>query len=209
MTSAPLTPSRSVPSRSASPRLVLGSTSRYRAELLRRLCADFEQRAPGTDETALIGETPSARALRLAIAKAEAAASGLHDALVIGSDQVAELDGLMLDKPGTSERALAQLTASSGREVQFHTALCLLDTRDGRRLTHVDHTRVRFRHLSALEIARYIEREQPLDCAGSFKCEGLGISLFESIDNQDPSALIGLPLIALAQMLRECGMALP
>jgi len=191
------------------PRLVLGSTSRYRAELLRRLCADFEQRSPGTDETALTGETPATRALRLAIAKAEAAASGLHDALVIGSDQVAELDGLILDKPETFERACAQLTASSGREVQFHTALCLLDTRDGQRLTYVDHTRVRFRHLSATEIARYVEREQPLDCAGSFKCEGLGISLFESIDNRDPSALIGLPLIALAQMLRERGIALP
>ena len=191
------------------PRLVLGSTSRYRAELLRRLCADFEQRSPGTDETALTGETPATRALRLAIAKAEAAASGLHDALVIGSDQVAELDGLILDKPETFERACAQLTASSGREVQFHTALCLLDTRDGKRLIHVDHTRVRFRHLSATEITRYVEREQPLDCAGSFKCEGLGISLFESIDNRDPSALIGLPLIALAQMLRERGIALP
>ena len=191
------------------PRLVLGSTSRYRAELLRRLCADFEQRSPGTDETALTGETPATRALRLAIAKAEAAASGLHDALVIGSDQVAELDGLILDKPETFERACAQLTASSGREVQFHTALCLLDTRDGQRLTYVDHTRVRFRHLSATEITRYVEREQPLDCAGSFKCEGLGISLFESIDNRDPSALIGLPLIALAQMLRERGIALP
>ena len=193
----------------ARPRLVLGSTSRYRAELLRRLCADFEQRSPGTDETALTGETPSARALRLAIAKAEAAASGWQDALVIGSDQVAELDGVVLDKPGTVERACAQLAASSGREVQFHTALCLLDTRDGHRLTHVDHTRVRFRRLSAPEIARYVEREQPLDCAGSFKCEGLGISLFESIENEDPSALIGLPLIALARMLRERGVPLP
>ena len=194
---------------STSPRLVLGSTSRYRAELLRRLCPEFEQSAPGTDETALADETPAARALRLAIAKAEAAAIGWHDALVIGSDQVAELNGLMLDKPGTFERACDQLAASSGREVQFHTALCLLDTRDGQRLTHVDHTRVRFRQLSAAEIVRYVEREQPLDCAGSFKCEGLGISLFESIDNRDPSALIGLPLIALAQMLRERGIPLP
>jgi len=193
----------------ARPRLVLGSTSRYRAELLRRLCADFEQCSPGTDETALTGETPSARALRLAIAKAEAAASGWQDALVIGSDQVAELDGVVLDKPGTVERACAQLAASSGREVQFHTALCLFDTRDGHRLTHVDHTRVRFRRLSAPEIARYVEREKPLDCAGSFKCEGLGISLFESIENEDPSALIGLPLIALARMLRERGVPLP
>lgn len=194
---------------SASPRLVLGSTSHYRAGLLRRLTADFEQCAPGTDESALPGELAAARALRLAIAKAEAAANGLHDALVIGSDQVAELDGLILDKPGTTERAHAQLSASSGREVHFHTALCLFDTRDGRRHTHVDHTRARFRTLSAAEIERYIEREQPLDCAGSFKCEGLGISLFESIDNRDPSALIGLPLIELARLLREAGIQLP
>ncbi|OOG42000.1 Maf family nucleotide pyrophosphatase [Rhodanobacter sp. C05] len=193
----------------AAPRLVLGSTSRYRAELLHRLALDFEQCAPGTDESALPGELPAARALRLAIAKADAAANGLRDALVIGSDQVAELDGLTLDKPGTNERARAQLSVSSGREVHFHTALCLLDTRDGRRQTHVDHTRVRFRVLSAGEIERYIEREQPLDCAGSFKCEGLGISLFEAIDNHDPSALIGLPLIALARLLREAGIELP
>ncbi|MEO8998488.1 MAG: Maf family nucleotide pyrophosphatase [Rhodanobacter sp.] len=191
------------------PRIVLGSTSRYRAELLRRLVANFEQSAPGTDEAPLPHEAPAERALRLAIAKAAAADSGWHDTLVIGSDQVAELDGLILDKPGTAERARAQLTASSGREVHFHTALCLLDTRDGHRHTHVDHTRVRFRELGEAEIARYIEREQPLDCAGSFKCEGLGISLFESIDNRDPSALIGLPLIALARMLREAGIALP
>ena len=191
------------------PRIVLGSTSRYRAELLRRLLADFDQAAPGTDETPLPDEAPAARALRLAIAKAAAVARDYPDALVIGSDQVAELDGLILDKPGTAERARAQLAAGSGREVHFHTALCLLDTRDGRRHTHVDHTRVRFRTLDAAEIARYVEREQPLDCAGSFKCEGLGISLFEAIDNSDPSALIGLPLIALARLLREAGVELP
>ena len=191
------------------PRIVLGSTSRYRAELLRRLLVDFEQAAPGTDETPLPNEAPTVRALRLAIAKAAAVAREYPDALVIGSDQVAELDGLILDKPGTAEHARAQLAASSGREVHFHTALCLLDTRDGRRHTHVDHTRVRFRALDAAEIARYVEREQPLDCAGSFKCEGLGISLFEAIDNSDPSALIGLPLIALARLLRETGISLP
>ena len=198
-----MTPARQVP------RIVLGSTSRYRAELLRRLLADFEQAAPGTDEAPLPDEAPAARALRLAIAKATAVAREYHDALVIGSDQVAELDGLVLDKPGTAQCARAQLAASSGREVHFHTALCLLDTRNGRRHTHVDQTRVRFRTLDAAEIARYVEREQPLDCAGSFKCEGLGISLFEAIDNRDPSALIGLPLIALARLLREAGIALP
>lgn len=191
------------------PTLVLGSTSRYRAELLRRLYPSFEQRSPGTDESPTPGETPRDRALRLAIAKARAAAEGLDDALVIGSDQVAELEGLVLDKPGTAERARAQLTASSGREVHFHTALCLHDTRSGQDRVHVDHTRVHFRSLDADEIARYVEREQPLDCAGSFKCEGLGISLFERIDNEDPSALIGLPLIALARLLREAGIALP
>lgn len=191
------------------PRIVLGSTSRYRAELLRRLLADFVQAAPGTDETPWPGETPAARAQRLAIAKAEAVAREYRNALVIGSDQVAEIDGLVLDKPGSAERARAQLAASSGRDVHFHTALCLLDSRDGRRYTHVDHTRVRFRELDAAEIDRYVDREQPLDCAGSFKCEGLGISLFEAIDNRDPSALIGLPLIALARLLREAGIELP
>lgn len=190
-------------------RLILASTSRYRGDLLRRLCANFEQRAPGTDETALAGESPAPRALRLAIAKAGAVASGLSDALVIGSDQVAELDGQLLDKPGTIERARAQLARSSGREVRFHTAVCLLDTRDGQRHLHIDQTRVRFRPLDMAEIARYVEREPPLDCAGSFKGEGLGISLFEQIDTQDPSALIGLPLIALARLLRACGMPLP
>jgi septum formation protein len=193
----------------SAPRLILGSTSRYRAELLHRLLPGFEQRAPGTDETALPGEAPAERALRLAVAKAEAAADGQRDALVIGSDQVAELDGRMLDKPGSAEAARAQLAASSGRSVQFHTALCLLDTRDGRRHVHVDHTRVHFRPLGEAEIARYVERERPLDCAGSFKCEGLGISLFERIENEDPSALIGLPLIALARLLRAAGVALP
>ncbi|WEN13488.1 Maf family protein [Rhodanobacter sp. AS-Z3] len=192
-----------------SPRIVLGSTSRYRAELLRRLITDFEQAAPGTDEAALPGEAPAARALRLAVAKADAIAQHYPDALVIGSDQVAALGDLILDKPGSMERACAQLAASSGHDVDFHTALCVVDTRNHRHYTHVDHTRVRFRTLHADEIRRYVEREQPLDCAGSFKCEGLGISLFESIDNRDPSALIGLPLIALARLLREAGVSLP
>jgi septum formation protein len=193
----------------STPTLVLGSTSRYRAELLRRLYDDFEQRAPGTDESPLPNEAPRDRALRLAVAKARAAADGLDDALVIGSDQVAELRGTVLDKPGTIERARAQLLASSGHEVHFHTALCLHDTRSGQDRVHVDHTVVTFRSLGQDEIDRYIARELPLDCAGSFKCEGLGISLFERIDNQDPSALIGLPLIALARLLREAGIALP
>ena len=191
------------------PSVLLGSTSRYRAELLHRLLPQFEQRSPGTDETPLPDEAPADRALRLAIAKASAAGDGRQNTLVIGSDQVAELNGQILDKPGTAERACAQLHASSGHVVQFHTALCLLDTRDGHQHTHVDHTLVHFRMLSAAEIQRYIEREQPLDCAGSFKAEGLGISLLERIDSEDPSALIGLPLIALARQLRVCGITLP
>jgi septum formation protein len=195
------------PGRSAS--LVLASTSRYRAELLRRLGLPFTQRAPGTDESPRTGEAPAERALRLAIAKAEAAAHDLNGALVIGSDQVAELDGLVLDKPGTAERACAQLAASSGRTVHFHTAVCLRDTRHGINHVHVDDTRVVFRSLEPEEIERYVEGEQPLDCAGSFKCEGLGISLFDRIDSQDPTALIGLPLIAVARLLRQCAVALP
>ncbi|MCX7512472.1 Maf family protein [Frateuria hangzhouensis] len=190
-------------------RLVLGSTSRYRAELLRRLVDDFDQRAPGTDETLAPGETPVEGALRLAIAKAEGAASGLADALVIGSDQIAELDGHALGKPGSADAAQAQLAACAGREVRFHTGLCVFDTRDGRRRTHLDTTRVQFRPLADAEIARYVAREQPLDCAGSFKCEGLGVALFERIDSSDPTALVGLPLIALARLLREAGLAIP
>lgn len=193
----------------AAPALILASTSRYRADLLRRLTADFAQRAPGTDESTRANEAPAMRALRLAVAKAEAIAAGADHALVVGSDQVADLDGRVLDKPGTVERARAQLGACSGRVVHFQTALCLIDTRDRRRHTHIDHTRVHFRALTAEEITRYIEREQPLDCAGSFKAEGIGISLFTAIDSHDPSALIGLPLIALARLLRACGMALP
>ncbi len=189
--------------------LVLGSMSRYRAELLRRLGVTFEMRAPGTIENVIAGETPVDRAMRLASAKAADAGAEYPDALVIGSDQVAELDGTLLDKPGSSERAHAQLSACSGHAVHFHTALCLLDTRTGRPYTHIDLTRVHFRTLQAAEITRYIEREQPLDCAGSFKCEGLGISLFERIENSDPTALVGLPLIALARLLRNAGVDAP
>ncbi|GAB2570431.1 septum formation protein Maf [Dyella jejuensis] len=189
--------------------LVLGSTSRYRAELLRRLSLEFELKAPGTIESTCAGEPPAARAMRLATAKAIDASAGLHDALVIGSDQVAELDGVLLDKPGSVERARAQLKACSGHAVNFHTALCVFDTRSRRQHTHLDLTRVHFRPLSPEEIVRYVEREQPLDCAGSFKCESLGISLFHRIETHDPTALVGLPLIALAQLLREAGIEVP
>lgn len=190
-------------------RIVLGSTSPYRAQLLRRLLQDFQRDAPDLDETALHGELPHERALRLAMAKARAVGARWSDALVIGSDQVAEVDGVMLDKPGSVAVAKRQLAACSNRLVRFHTALCVFDSSNNEVRTHVDETRVAFRVLSDEEIARYIEREQPLDCAGSFKCEGLGVSLFEQMQTHDPTALIGLPLIALARILREAGVAVP
>ena len=191
------------------PRIVLASTSPYRAELLQRIITDFEQIPPNTDEPDLPAELPRARAARLAAVKAQAVTPNLHDALVIGSDQVAALGNEVLHKPGNTEKAREQLRSSSGKTVDFFTGLCLLDTRDGNRRTALDHTRVIFRKLSDAEIDRYIARERPLDCAGSFKAEGAGITLFELIDSTDPTALIGLPLIALARMLREAGVVLP
>lgn len=192
------------------PRVVLASTSRYRAELLRRLLPDFEQIAPGIEEFSELDEAPAERASRLARLKARAVAEGLRDAIVIGSDQVAELDGRVLDKPGSSATARAHLQACSGRVAHFHTAVCVIDTeRPNHFIQAADLTRAAFRTLAPEEIARYVERERPLDCAGGFKAEALGISLFERIENTDPTALIGLPLIALARLLRECGLALP
>lgn len=192
------------------PRVVLASTSRYRAELLRRLLPDFEQAAPGVEEFVEADEAPARRATRLARLKALAIAEGARDAIVIGSDQVAELDGRVLDKPGSTANARAQLLACSGHAARFHTAVCVLDTRqDNHGAQANDVTRVVFRTLSPEEVARYVDRERPLDCAGGFKAEALGISLFERIESSDPTALIGLPLIALARLLRECGLALP
>ncbi|HET8897948.1 MAG TPA: Maf family nucleotide pyrophosphatase [Rhodanobacteraceae bacterium] len=191
------------------PRLILASGSRYRAELLARFGLPFETVAPAVDESPLPGEAPAALAARLANAKAEAGAHGQADALVIGSDQVAELDGHPVGKPADLAAAQAQLRAASGRWLLFHTGLTLFDSRDGHHSSIVDCTRVRFRTLAEAEIARYLERERPLDCAGSFKCEGLGISLFERIETVDPTALIGLPLIQLAQLLRQRGVSVP
>lgn len=206
---------------SAAPSLILASTSPYRRELLARLGIEFAVARPETDETPRPGETPDALAVRLAAAKAEAVLGrgalprdglspegGPMNAWAIGSDQVAELDGRPLGKPGTVENAEAQLAAMSGRSVRFLTALCLAGP-NGRRLEALDITVVRFRALRTDEIARYVARERPLDCAGSFKSEGLGIALFEAIDTQDPTALIGLPLIATARLLREAGYAIP
>jgi septum formation protein len=190
-------------------RLILASTSVYRRELLGRLRLPFDVARPDVDETALPGESPSELAVRLARAKACAVASlQSDDAWVLGSDQVAELNGQPLGKPGGRDTALAQLHAMRGHCVRFHTALCLAHP-DGRISAAVDLTEVHFRVLDDAEIARYVDAEQPFDCAGSFKSEGLGISLFERIDNTDPTALVGLPLIATCRLLRQAGFALP
>ena len=187
--------------------LILASTSRYRRELLERLRLPFRVARPEVDETPQAGESPLALAERLALAKAQAVAVQFPDAWVIGSDQVAALGAQALGKPGTRDRATAQLGAMSGREVQFHSTIALI--RGDTVLQAMDTTRVFFRNLQAEEIGRYVDAEQPLDCAGSFKCEGLGISLFEAIESRDPTALVGLPLIALSRLLREAGFILP
>lgn len=189
--------------------LVLGSTSPYRRELLARLGLPFETARPEVDETPLPLESPRHLARRLAAAKAEAVAQRFRDAWVIGSDQVAELDGQALGKPGSFERAADQLAAASGREVRFHTAVCMLNLGEPRRHEFQDVTIVRFRRLDNATIERYLHAEQPYDCAGSFKAEGLGISLFEAIESLDPTALVGLPLIAMAEALRTIGYRLP
>ena len=190
------------------PRLVLASTSRYRAELLARLRLPFDSVRPEVDETPLPGEPPASLALRLAAAKAGAIAALHADAVVIGSDQVASCDGRTLGKPGTREAAIAQLQAMSGREAVFLTAVAVA-VPGGRIETALDTTTVRFRPLTDDGIARYVDAERPLDCAGSFKCEGLGIALFEAIESRDPTALVGLPLIATARLLRGAGWSLP
>ncbi|MFS8064319.1 MAG: Maf family protein [Luteimonas sp.] len=189
-------------------RLLLASTSPYRRELLSRLRIPFDVIRPEVDETPLPGESPLVLAQRLAAAKAEAIAAREGDAWVIGSDQVAELDGGPLGKPGNRDAALAQLASMSGRSVAFRTGLCVMHRELGR-FDAVDTTVVRFRSLAADGIARYVDAERPFDCAGSFKSEGLGIALFEAIETSDPTALIGLPLIATARLLRRAGFALP
>ncbi len=191
------------------PRLVLASTSRYRRELLERLRLPFDVARPDVDESALPGEVPRDMAIRLAEAKARAVACTLDgDGWALGSDQVAEVEGRALGKPGGREAAIAQLASMAGRVVRFHTALCLAHA-DGRAFAGIDLTEVHFRELGDSEIERYVDAEQPFDCAGSFKSEGLGIALFERIDNRDPTALVGLPLIAACGLLRKAGFALP
>jgi len=186
--------------------LVLGSTSPYRRLLLERLGLPFVVAAPGVDEFPRPGEPPHGLAVRLAGLKAEAVARQHPDAWVIGSDQVAALDDEVLGKPGTIETACQQLAMSSGRVVTFHTAVRLMQGSTGRQESHVDITRVKFRVLSDREIVRYVERDRPLDCAGSFRSEGLGITLFERLETEDPTALVGLPLIWLAGALRRAGL---
>ncbi|MBD3619681.1 MAG: septum formation inhibitor Maf [Chromatiales bacterium] len=191
---------------SAPPRLILGSTSPFRRELLARLHLPFETAAPDIDETRLPDEPPPAYVQRLARLKAEAvAAQTTGEALIIGSDQCAVLGETILGKPHTHERAVAQLRACAGRVVTFHTGLCLLDTRTAR--TEVDDIRfeVGFRRLSDAEIDNYLRLEQPYNCAGSFKSEALGVALFDHLRGDDPSALVGLPLIRLLAMLRAAG----
>lgn len=190
-------------------KLILASTSKYRRELLSRLQIPFDAIAPGVDETPVPGESPAEAAARLGLAKARAVASLHPDALVIGSDQTATLDGReIIGKPGTHERARVQLAAASGRSMVFHTAMSVVRERDGFCFSRVVDTRVRFRELTADEIESYLLTEQPYDCAGSARSEALGISLLQSIDCVDPSALVGLPLIALCDALRAAGFPL-
>jgi septum formation protein len=186
------------------PALILASTSRFRRELLGRVFPRFQAVAPDIDETPDPGEKPSTLAARLAGEKALAVATSHPGSVVIGADQVADLAGRPLGKPGSRETARAQLAASSGRDVVFHTAVCVIG-RDGSAHEAMNLTRVRFRRLSATDIERYLDREQPFDCAGSFKSEALGIALFEAIESDDPTALIGLPMIATCRLLREAG----
>jgi septum formation protein len=185
--------------------LVLASTSPFRRELLARLGLPFTMRAPEGDETRLPGENASDLAMRLAEQKARSLAGGDRTALIIGADQTAVVDGAIIGKPGNHERAVAQLRRASGQTMTFYTGLCLLDSASGQPRVAVETFRVMFRTLTTDQIERYLQREQPYACAGSFKSEGLGIALFERLDGDDPTSLIGLPLIRLTQMLEAAG----
>jgi len=189
--------------------IVLASTSIYRRELLERICKDFAVVAPNIDETPILTETPAECAMRLSAEKARAGALLISGDIFIGSDQVAECNNQILHKPGTKEKAIAQLMFSSGKLAKFHTGVCVFnqttDSHDCATIT----TEVKFRSLTVEEIKRYVDREDVLGCAGSAKSEGLGISLLDSIHGPDPTALIGLPLITLTRMLRDVGIPLP
>ena len=189
------------------PTLILGSTSRYRRELLSRLRLPFTVVAPQVDETPRPGEAPAALALRLALEKAREVAARHPEAIVIGSDQVADLDGEAIGKPGTHERAVGQLRRMSGRRLVFQTAVAVLHPSTGFEQVLLAPVRVSVRRLSDAEIERYLELEQPYDCAGSAKSETLGIALLDAIDSDDPTALVGLPLIRTCELLRQAGLA--
>lgn len=186
--------------------LILGSTSPYRRELLERLRMPFHAEAPQVDETPRAGESPRDLACRLALAKARAVAASHPEAVVIGSDQVADHDGTPLGKPMVHNAAVAQLRRMSGRNIVFHTAVAVVSLRGGFVGLDLAQVRVRFRRLTDAEIEAYLLAEQPYDCAGSAKSEGLGITLLESIDNDDPTALVGLPLVRTARLLRAAGL---
>lgn len=187
-------------------KLVLASTSPYRAALLRRLGIPFTQFNPSIDETPGVGESGEDLVKRLSHAKAMAAQGSFPEAIILGSDQAGVLGGALLNKPGSREAACAQLRASSGQEALFLTGLCVLDAATGEKLLSVDICRVHFRELEDAEIDDYVERERPLDCAGSFKVEGLGIALFRRVVMEDPTTLEGLPLIRLTSALRHFGL---
>lgn len=189
--------------------LVLASTSVTRRQLLERLGLPFELHAPQVDEAAHAGETPQALAERLALAKAQAAAVHHPGRHVIGSDQVAVVDGQVLGKPGNREQAARQLAVASGRLMRFETAVCVVDGGSGEARVRRVPFEVQLRALSGPQIARYLDREQPFDCAGALRSEGLGVSLCRRMSGDDPTALLGLPLIALCELLRECGVQLP
>lgn len=189
-------------------KLILGSTSVYRRELLERLRIPFTTESPHVDETPLPGEAPAALAARLALAKAMAVAERHPHAIVIGSDQVADLDGQPLGKPGVHARAVQQLQQMSGKKVVFQTAVAVVCKESGFSQQSLAAVNVQFRQLSAAEIENYLQAEKPYDCAGSAKSEGLGIALLERIDNDDPTALIGLPLIRTVSLLRAAGLDL-
>jgi septum formation protein len=190
-------------------RLILGSTSLYRRQLLERLGLPFTVHSPGIDEALQPGEDVTGLVHRLAKSKAEAVAVRYPDSVVIGSDQAAVRGATILGKPGTVEAAIAQLKAASGAQIVFHTAVHVIDPQHQRHEAHIDTTVVKFRALGDDEIARYVAADNPLDCAGAFKAEALGITLFERIDSQDPTALTGLPLIWLSGALRRAGFLLP
>ncbi|MEO8003034.1 MAG: Maf family nucleotide pyrophosphatase [Arenimonas sp.] len=188
--------------------LILASTSRYRRELLLRLGLPFQTARPDVDETPLPNENPHHLAQRLAEAKARAVAKSFPNAWVIGADQVAELNGQAIGKPENFERAADQLSAASGKTMRFYSAFCVFRQEPHKIIANTDITDVHFRQLDANEIERYLHKEQPYDCAGSFKAEGIGISLFDKIQSSDPTGLIGLPLISLSKALRQAGINL-